>query len=286
MEHEGEQVTDVIDADEDGQLASPAAPAAVAAPRRLYWWREVLYVLAFYGVYSYIRNQFGSASVSDEVAFRNARHIIRIEEWLHIFREQAIQSAVLGCHWFLVFWNVYYGSFHFVVTAVALIWMFRSFPKRYPLWRNTLAFTTGFALVGFATFPLMPPRLLPASFGFVDTLDKFGTLWSFDSGAMSKISNQYAAMPSLHCAWAMWCVLVMWPQLKSSWSRALLILYPIATVYCIVVTANHYFLDAVGGFLTLALGFLTARMFTAWTDRRWTAKHPEAAIDVTVPASA
>ena len=68
---------------------------------------------------------------------------------------------------------------------------------------------------------------------------------------MSKISNQYAAMPSLHCAWAMWCVLVMWPQLKSNWSRALLILYPIATVYCIVVTANHYFLDAVGGFITL-----------------------------------
>ena len=174
MDHEGEQVTDVIDADEGGQLASSAASAAVAGPRRLYWWREVLYVLAFYGVYSYIRNQFGSASVSDEVAFRNARHIIRIEEFLHLFHEQAIQSAVLGWHWFMVFWNVYYGSFHFVVTTVALIWMFRSFPKRYPLWRNTLAFTTGFALIGFATFPLMPPRLLPASYGFVDTLDKFG----------------------------------------------------------------------------------------------------------------
>ncbi len=129
--------------------------------------------------------------------------------------------------------------------------MYRSFPKRYPLWRNTLAFTTGFALIGFATFPLMPPRLLPVSYGFVDTLDKFGALWSFDSGAMHKISNQYAAMPSLHCAWAMWCLLVMWPQLKSGWARALLVLYPIATVYCIIVTANHYWLDAVGGFVTL-----------------------------------
>ena len=115
-------------------------------------------------------------------------------------------------------------------------------PERYPLWRNTLAFTTGFALIGFATFPLMPPRLLPVSYGFVDTLDKFGALWSFDSGAMHKISNQYAAMPSLHCAWAMWCLLVMWPQLKSVWARALLVLYPIATVYCIIVTANHYWL--------------------------------------------
>ena len=103
---------------------------------------------------------------------------------------------------------------------------------------------------------------------------------------MSKISNQYAAMPSLHCAWAMWCVLVMWPQLKSNWSRALLILYPIATVYCIVVTANHYFLDAVGGFATLALGFCAAKVFTAWHDRRWAAKHPEAALDAAVSATA
>jgi hypothetical protein len=276
---EGKPVTQVVDEER-------ASEAVVVAPRRLYWWREVLYVLAFYGLYSFIRNQFGSASVSDELAYGNARHIIRIEEFLHIFHEQAIQSAVLGWHWFMVFWNVYYGSFHFVVTTVALIWMFRSFPKRYPLWRNTLAFTTGFALIGFATFPLMPPRLLPGSYGFVDTLDKFGTLWSFDSGAMSKLSNQYAAMPSLHCAWAMWCVLVMWPQLKSSWSRALLILYPVATVYCIVVTANHYFLDAIGGFLTLTLGFFAAKMFTAWTDRRWAAKHPDAAVDVMVPATA
>ncbi|HMK10928.1 MAG TPA: phosphatase PAP2 family protein [Acidimicrobiales bacterium] len=262
----------------DAEQVVPAGVAAAdVAPRRLYWWREALYVLAFYGVYSYIRNQFGSASVSPDVAYRNARHIIRMEEFLHIFHEQAIQSAVLGWHSFLVFWNVYYGSFHFVVTTVALIWMFRSFPKRYPLWRNTLAFTTGFALIGFATFPLMPPRLLPTSYGFVDTLDKFGTLWSFDSGTMQKLSNQYAAMPSLHCAWALWCVLVMWPQLKSNWSRALLILYPFATVYCIVVTANHYFLDAVGGFITLGLGFCAAKAFTAWHDRRWAAKHPEAA---------
>ena len=56
-----------------------------------------------------------------EGSIAKARHIIRIEEFLHIFHEQAIQSAVLGWHWFVVFWNVYYGSFHFVVTAGALI---------------------------------------------------------------------------------------------------------------------------------------------------------------------
>jgi PAP2 superfamily len=283
---EGEQVTQVVDVDQEGQAAPAGAVEPTGAPRRLYWWREVLYVLAFYGVYSWIRNQFGSASVSPGTAFANARHVIHIERLVGLFHEETIQQVVLRFHSFIVFWNVYYGTFHFIVTAFALIWMYRSFPKRYPLWRNTLAFTTGFALVGFATFPLMPPRLLPVSYGFVDTLDKFGALWSFDSGAMHKISNQYAAMPSLHCAWAMWCLFVMWPQLKSVWARALLVLYPIATVYCIIVTANHYWLDAVGGFVTLGLGFAAAKVFTKWTDRRWEAKHPAAPVaDVTAGAA-
>ena len=225
--------------------------------------------------------------MSDEVAFRNARDIIRIEEFLHLFHEQAIQSVSAAAP--LVHRLLERVLRHLPLRrhAVALIWMFRSFPKRYPLWRNTLAFTTGFALIGFATFPLMPPRLLPVSYGFVDTLDKFGALWSFDSGAMHKISNQYAAMPSLHCAWAMWCLLVMWPQLKSGWARALLVLYPIATVYCIIVTANHYWLDAIGGFITLGLGFCAAKVLTNWNDRRWEAKHPAApVIDVSAGASA
>ncbi len=275
MNDEGEPVTQVVDSVEAGLApADVAGPDLVPAPRRLFWWREVIYVLAFYGVYSYIRNQFGSASVSPSVAFHNARHVIDIERLVGLFHEETIQQVVLGFHSFIVFWNIYYGTFHFIVTAAALIWMYRSFPKRYPLWRNTLAFTTGFALIGFASFPLMPPRLLPGSYGFVDTLDKFGALWSFDSGAMQKLSNQYAAMPSLHCAWALWCVLVMWPQLKSAWSKALLVAYPLATVYCIVVTANHYWLDAVGGFATLAIGFAAAKVFTKWHDKRWYAKHP------------
>jgi hypothetical protein len=282
----GEQVTQVVDADQEGQAAPAGALEPSGASRRLYWWREVLYVLAFYGVYSWIRNQFGSAKVSPGTAFANARDVIRIERLVGLFHEETIQQVVLRFHSFIVFWNVYYGTFHFIVTAFALIWMYRSFPKRYPLWRNTLAFTTGFALVGFATFPLMPPRLLPVSYGFVDTLDKFGALWSFDSGAMHKISNQYAAMPSLHCAWAMWCLLVMWPQLKSGWARALLVLYPIATVYCIIVTANHYWLDAIGGFVTLGLGFCAAKVLTKWNDRRWEAKHPAApVIDVSASAT-
>jgi hypothetical protein len=112
----------------------------------------------------------------------------------------------------------------------------------------------------------MPPRLLPSSYGFVDTLDKIGGLWSFDSGAMAKVSNQYAAMPSVHCAWAGWCACALVPRVKHLWAKVLAALYPLGTVTVIVLTANHYFLDAVGGLIVFCAGYgmalLTVRHVT------------------------
>src|SRR5690606_10905096 len=81
-------------------------------------------------------------------------------------------------------------------------------------------------------------------------------------GAVNKISNQFAAMPSVHCAWALWCTCALVPRVKSTWAKVLAILYPVGTVTTIVLTANHYFLDAVGGFLVLGVGYLLARLFT------------------------
>lgn len=251
------------------EAEEPRAEAEAAAygrpVKRLRWWREVIYVLVFYGVYSTIRNTQGSATASAAHAFNNAKHIIRWERALGIYHEATIQHWFLHVHWFMRFWNVYYGTAHFVVTAAALIWLFRRDPPRYPLWRNTLAATTALALIGFALYPLMPPRLLPPSYGFVDSLKTIGGLWDFDSGAVAKVSNQYAAMPSLHCAWAGWCTFVLWPMVRSKWAKALVLLYPAITVFCIVVTANHYFLDAVGGAVILAVGYVLGRWITQLT---------------------
>lgn len=247
-------------------LAEPAPASASSAPgsrsRRLRWWREVIYVLVFYGLYSVVRNTQGSATVSAGHAFGHAREVIRLERALGLFHEETVQDWFLGWRAFIRFWNVFYGSAHFVVTVVALIWLFRRMPERYPQWRNTLAATTALALIGFAAYPLMPPRLMPASYGFVDTLRTVGGLWNFDSGTMQKLSNQYAAMPSLHFAWSTWCALVLWPGLRRPWSRALAALYPAATLFAIVVTANHYVLDAAGGALVLASGYFLGSLIT------------------------
>jgi hypothetical protein len=235
---------------------------------KLRWWREVLYVVAFYAVYSFIRNA-GTGQDHVTQAFHHAQHVIRIERVVGLYHEETIQEWFLGWHGFIRFWDIYYGSFHFIVTAGALVWCFRVRPDRYPLWRNTLAATTALALIGYAFYPLMPPRLLPHSYGFVDTLARYGGLWSFDSGTMKAVSNQYAAMPSMHAGWSMWCVLVLWPATEGRrWARVLLCLYPVATLFAIVVTANHFWLDALGGAAALAAGYAVASAATSWARSR------------------
>jgi hypothetical protein len=230
---------------------------------RLRWWKEVVYIVVFYAVYSFIRNRGGDFEAMRDQAFENAKDIIRWERMLGSYHEETIQDWFLGSRWFIQAWNLFYGTFHFVVTAGALIWCFRRRPDRYPLWRNTLAATTALALFGYAFYPLMPPRLLPDSYGFVDTLKTYGGLWSFDSGAMKAVSNQYAAMPSMHFGWSSWSAFMLWPAAEGRrWAQVLIAAYPVATLFAIVVTGNHFWLDAAGGALALAVGYAVASALT------------------------
>jgi hypothetical protein len=225
----------------------------------LYWWLEVLGVLAFYLVYSAIRN----ANEGDAgVAYSNARDLIAWQRALGIFHEEAIQDWALGVRPVVIVANYIYGSLHFVVTIGAAILLYTRFSDDYPRFRNTLGITTALALIGFVFYPLMPPRLLPESYGFVDTLAKYPTIWSFNSGAVSRVSNQFAAMPSVHCAWALWCALVLVPRVRTPALKWLAAFYPVLTVIVIVVTGNHYVLDAVGGFAVLGIGYWLANTFT------------------------
>ena len=230
--------------------------------RFLYWWGEVLAILAFYGVYSAIRNANGNHPPH---ALVNARHIISIEHHLGILHEETIQRWALHFKPLIISANYFYGSFHFFVTIGVAVWLFRKYSDDYPRYRNTLAVTTALALIGFTIFPLMPPRLLEQfgfHTGFVDTLHKYPTPWSFDSGPAARVSNQFAAMPSVHIAWSTWCALAMVPRLKHRAQRILAGSYPFITLLVIVITANHYFLDAVGGLLILAAGWFIGHRLT------------------------
>ena len=269
-------------------MIDEAEAAPVTREHKLYWWKEALIIAVFYLIYSFVRNQFGSALVDagqePVAAFDNAMRVIDVERLIGLYHEETIQAWFLPYSGFIQFWNTFYGTAHFIVTIAAFVWMYHARRDIFPRWRNALALTTALALIGFATFSLMPPRLLNddgvyggdriaeeqgrGDFGFVDTLAEYGGPWSFDSGAMQQVSNQYAAMPSLHIAWSTWCLLVMWRLTRRRWVRALLILYPLATLFCIVVTANHYWLDGAGGLVALGAGLLFGHLIFEWNQRR------------------
>jgi hypothetical protein len=262
----------------------------VQREHRLFWWKEAAIMAAFYAIYSFTRNLFGSNRIAadgvPEQAFHNAERVIRLQRLIGLYHEETIQEWFLSQRAFIQFWNVFYGTAHFFVTIAVFIVLFVKRKAVFAQYRNALAVTTGMAILGFAFFPLMPPRLLdvpcaryggaciesslrgPNGFGFVDTLREYGGPWSFDSETMASISNQYAAMPSLHIAWSTWCALAMWPLLRTRWSKGAVLLYPMATLFCIVVTGNHFWIDGVGGLICLGVGLATGTWMHAVNQRR------------------
>jgi len=257
-----------------------------AKPVRLRFWRELALVVVFEGVYEWT-SDFAGKSAS--VAYGHALDQIRVEKALGLFQEHTIQSWALHSRALIELSDLFYATVHFILPVVALLWVFRVDPVRYLRWRDALAWTTAIALACFAVFPLMPPRLLPARFGIIDTLDKIGGPGSWDRVLLNDAGNQFAAMPSLHVSWALWSVLAIYPLVKRRWIRALLVLDPIATVVAILITGNHYILDIVGGVAVLAIGYGLATLrprYLPWrvVTRRSHAADPTAAAGPVGPA--
>ncbi len=272
-----------------------SAPTSGSRPRRaaapLKWWREVLIAGGFYLVYSFIRNTFGAGSESRDIAFQHARDIIAIERHVGLWFEPRLQQWYLDLpgDGFIRGWNIFYGTAHFIVTIGVLVLAFRKAPDRYPFLRTMLAGTTALALFGFASFTLMPPRLLDVDsefgackgqgagchgYGLVDSIETWGGLWKFGEGGMAKVSNQYAAMPSLHFGWSTWCAIGVVLVVGKGRLRWLAFLYPAITLFCILVTANHYWLDAFFGAVALGGGCLislaSGRLGERWRGRAGT----------------
>ncbi len=263
--------------------------------QRTSWRKEALIVAAFYGAYSLVRNLFGSALVSGTQipieAFINAMRVIRVERALGLYHEETIQDWFLPHAGIIKFFNVYYGTAHFFVTLGVFIALFILRPAVFVLWRNCLAAMTALAIIGFALFPLMPPRLLDApcpsagfgaaciehelrnyngaeNFGYSDTIKEFGGPWAFDRGPGKTLSNQYAAMPSLHIGWSVWCVFALFPLARRRWMRVVLVAYPLITLACIVITGNHFWIDGLGGIVVFAAGYWIGARIHHWNARR------------------
>ncbi|MCZ7460740.1 phosphatase PAP2 family protein [Streptomyces sp. WMMC940] len=236
---------------EDGPAPEQGRLRRLRSVRRPRIWFEILLIAVSYWTYSLIRNAVPEQKAQ---ALRNADWIWEAENTLGIAVEQTVNHAANSVTWLIVTMNYYYATLHFIVTIGVLVWLYRRHPGRYAPTRLVLFATTGVALVGYYLYPLAPPRLMNGQ-DFIDTVLVHHTWGSMASGNLKTMSNQYAAMPSMHIGWSLWCGLTIFALAKAPWGKILGLLYPTLTLIVIVATANHFWLDAVGGLLCLGFGY-------------------------------
>jgi membrane-associated phospholipid phosphatase len=80
----------------------------------------------------------------------------------------------------------------------------------------------------------------------------------------------------MHIGWSSWCAFAMWPLLRRRWTKVAMLLYPAATLFCIVVTGNHFWIDGIGGQMALALG-----VWGGWSLHRWNTRRLDQRHDIT-----
>ena len=197
-------------------------------------------------------------------ALRNARWLEDLERWTWTLHEARLNRWVFAHKTIAQVMNIYYGTIHFIVPPLLLIWLWRRFPDHYRRARNILAALTISSIACFIFVPLAPPRFVPAQAHatFHDTTP-FGGLGPLDRGNF-KDDNPFAAMPSLHVAWSTWCACVVIGTARRR-RRWLALLYPFATLLVVIGTANHWIGDAVGGWIVLALAWWAV---STWEQHR------------------
>ncbi|MCL2769881.1 MAG: phosphatase PAP2 family protein [Solirubrobacterales bacterium] len=197
------------------------------------------------------------------LALAHARAVLHLERLVHLDPELALNRWLAPHHALALALSDYYDNAHFVVTLglLGLLWWRR--PDAYRPLRNVLVVIN---LIGFAVFwlyPMAPPRML-AGAGFTDVValtNAFGS--SHASGPLASAADQYAAMPSLHLAWAAWCVMVTWRLTRRRWLRGLAVGHLAITWFAVLATANHFLADVLAGLATAALALALVRA-TAW----------------------
>ncbi|MEI7035063.1 phosphatase PAP2 family protein [Streptomyces pratensis] len=247
----------------------PHAIAPPAAGHRPRWWTELPLIAVVYALYS-----AGRLLVRGDVATAvdHGLAILRLEQALHLDLERPLNRLFTSTPSIGIPADFAYASLHYVVTPAVLVWMFRRRSALYRAARVWLMNATLLGLVGFTLMPTCPPRLLEASHGFVDTMAQYSAYGWWGAGAsaprgLSGMTNQYAAMPSLHVGWSIWCGVLLWRHGRHPLVRAAGIAYPLITAVVVMGTANHYFLDAVAGAAVMGLGALLTRPVMRLADR-------------------
>ncbi len=234
--------------------------------------RELLLFVSFLLFYKLSR----ALAIGDDLTpFQNAQLVIEWEYQLGIFYELEIQQFFLDKTALFKFINWIYIKLHIPTTIIFFVWLFYKKRKHYLYIRNGFLIANVITLFFFLWFPCAPPRMINGmeindyrelglgvienlnligiylNEGFIDTLYQISGINLYE-GVNKNLFNQFAAMPSMHFGNSLLIAVGIYWYSNKAWLKWLVALYPLFVLTVIVMTGNHFFLDAVlGGIIVL-----------------------------------
>jgi len=214
---------------------------------------QIALCLAFVQWHAFARFLVGGRP---EEAIGHAEAVVRWERAAGLDVEGSLQALAVRTPMLATLFRLVYSAGHVVAPVAALTFLWRRDRVRFRSWRNTLGLTAALAIPVFWLWPMAPPRFMPGPERLLDL--NAATPWDLDLGRpiAPALFNGFAAMPSLHCAFAIWVALATVPMIRSRPARVAITAYPVVMTVATVVTGNHFLLDAVGA----AAALLVARL--------------------------
>jgi hypothetical protein len=208
----------------------------------------------------------GLTQGDESTAIAHAHSILRFERFLRLDVELGIQNLVLPHRELITIANWIYMWGHWPVIATALLALYVKDRKHYVLLRNAMFLSGAAGLLVFALWPVAPPRLLPQSEGYVDTV----TVWSDSYRVLQPpaLVNKFAAMPSFHVGWNLLVGVMIWLSFHRRWIRVLAVASPVLMAAAVVATANHFLLDSIAGIAGALAGLALAYRIFEFMNRR------------------
>lgn len=226
--------------------------------------RQVAILVSVDLAYALVR---GLADGQRYVAMAHGWQIMEFEKSIGTFFEPALQAMILPSQLIVDIANQIYLNAQFSVALGFLLWLYFFRNESYYFVRNMFVVAMGLALVGYVLFPTAPPRMFPGV-GFVDTINAYSGV-NHDSSLAKVFINPYAAVPSMHCAFAMMIGATGVMVCRTWLAKAVWATWPLLVAWVTIVTANHYWVD-------VALGWLVALTAAVVAQRLLARVRPEA----------
>jgi hypothetical protein len=228
--------------------------------------RQVSLFAAAYLAYRLVR---GLVEGDANAAFAHARDLISLERTMHVFVEPSIQAWASSSHLVMVLASWVYVNAQTSVTVAALLYLYLRHNRSFYFVRNMLMIGMTIALVGYVVFPTAPPRFMP-EWGFIDTVaDITHVHISHTSASLNALTNLYAAVPSMHVAFALMIGWTLARLVRRRVVSVLWLLYPFVIAFVIIVTANHFIVDALLGAMTAAVSAYGASWLARARPAAW-----------------